>query len=1039
MQRIQNVVALGTPGEPSPIPEVTIDDGTVAEGSGTGTTLLVFPIRLTAPSNAPVQVSFSTEVTGSAADEATPGDDYDAVSGAVYTISPGQTQVNAMVTINRDFDAEYDEFVQARITFVSGPGNTTIARSVARGTITNDDGEPGDAYNVTLSGGTVTEGAPGENPQLEFVVDFGAVTNVQTSFDFETLPTGTATEGVDYQYTQTTVFHPSGSRFAYVYVDIIGDDVLESNETVDARIYNLVAPTGSTIATGTASGTITDDDVQYAIDLETGTGDRLESDNAAGVVNNIFRIRVIGTDANAPRRAGGTVKFRTLATGTATPGTDFEAVDNYVVSIPSGSTAAYVEIPVRIYGDYDPESSETIVGEIYDLDTTDNRAYINTSQHSVTISDNDQVANYRLVTTTPLVDEDAGSAMFRVENINPASKPFDGATVQITFETFVKGVANEAVAGTDYVAKTQTVTFTNSSATFFDIPVSLIDNEQLDGDRQLYARIKDMVTNDPRAQLAGTEAYTTIQNEDTAYFPLLTGSSQSESSSNLVFTVRAYFEDVNGNYVGYSSPPEPITGMFRTLVPTQDQIDNQNYAEPGVDFTAVDTGFTLTSSSVNINVPIISDLDIEGIETVMAEIYNIQSDSPRVIVDRVADHSATGMITNDDQPVVFTVNRSATNVTEGDPGDNITARFYVTSNRAVAPGKTINVRLVTTSNDRGFSYSAGDRLAVAGTDYTAIDQTLTFTNADGVVSNSSKFVDVPIIADNTEEDDALVFVEIAEITGDDPRGQSTGTNAYNWTRITDEDFPALQVTWPYPANTGEEYTANQQRQFSESISISGGDGNYSHVWYVDKPSFVTEFNGDTLTNYVVRVKEFTGADELITVGLDVSSTDGQTVTNTTTITALSQGAPITYDRMTIVASAWPFEEAVFDVNSSNRNARIAGNKPTWSVPPTPADSTQAASGNGISVIEFDSAINLRGLKFLVGADGAGEPTRFRVRYWTGTEWAIAHSGSYFTRTSGNTVQSLLLNPVTTTKIEIATGNVASGNDLFMTYIDIYGT
>ena len=83
MQRIQNVVALGTPGEPTPIPEITIDDGSVVEGSGTGSTMLVFPIRLTAPSNASVQVSFSTEVTGSAANEATPGDDYDAVSGAV--------------------------------------------------------------------------------------------------------------------------------------------------------------------------------------------------------------------------------------------------------------------------------------------------------------------------------------------------------------------------------------------------------------------------------------------------------------------------------------------------------------------------------------------------------------------------------------------------------------------------------------------------------------------------------------------------------------------------------------------------------------------------------------------------------------------------------------------------------------------------------------------------------------------------------------------------------------------------------------------
>lgn len=1039
MQRIQNVVALGTPGEPTPIPEITIDDGSVVEGSGTGSTMLVFPIRLTAPSNASVQVSFSTEVTGSAANEATPGDDYDAVSGAVYTIPPGQTQVNAMVAINRDFDAEYDEFVQARITFVSGPGNTTIARSVARGIITNDDGSIGSPYNVSLSGSTVTEGAPGEHPQLEFVVDFGAVTNVQTSFDFETLPTGTATEGVDYQYTQTTVIHPSGSRFAYVYVDIIGDDVLESDETVDARIYNLVAPTGSTISVDTATGTISDNDAPYAVSLASNSPS--ETDNGAGVSTAMFRLLVSApNNSNAPRRSGGTVKFRTLDSGTATPGVDFEPVDNYVVTIPDGSVYASDSIPVRIYGDYNPESSETVIGEIYDLDTTDNRAYIETSQASATIMDNDQIARYALFTTIILAPEDSGTAVFRVSNIDPGSKPFEGSSVQLTFETFIKGVANEAVPGTDYVPKTQTVTFTNSSATFFNIPVSLIDNEQLDGDRVLYARIKDMVTNDPRAQIASAEAQTTIQNEDTAFYPALLGSNLSESSSNLVFTVRAYFEDVNGNYVGYSSPPEPITGMFRTLVPTQAQIDNQNYAEPGVDFTPVSTGFTLSGSSVNINVPIISDLDIESAETVMGEIYNIQSDSPRVIVDRVADHSATGTITNDDQPIVFTVGYTALNVSEGDPGDNSKARFYVTSNRAVAPGKTINVRLTTTSNDRGYTYSAGERLAVAGVDYTAIDQTLTFTNADGVVSDSRKFVDVPIIDDNIEEDDALVFVEIAEISGDDPRGETSASREYAWVRITDEDYPALQVTWPYPANTGEELVALQLRSFNEAITVSGGDDNYEYTysWYVDKPSLLyQEFNNEP-DWYSIRFKEFTGADELVTVSLDVSSVDGQTVTNTTTITALSIGAPITYDRMTVIESPWS-PEYVFDIDSSYRNTRVSASKPAWTTPPTPSDRTQAATGRGISVIEFDSAINLRAIKFLVGSNSFGEPRNFRVRYWTGTEWDIAHGGYYYSRNSGGTVQILPLNSVTTTKIEIATGNVASGTVLYMTYIDIYGT
>lgn len=69
---------------------------------------------------------------------------------------------------------------------------------------------------------------------------------------------GTAIAGVDYTAASGTVEFAPGVTSRTVHVDILGDVSVETHETLTVTLSN--PPSGATIADGTATGTITDDD-----------------------------------------------------------------------------------------------------------------------------------------------------------------------------------------------------------------------------------------------------------------------------------------------------------------------------------------------------------------------------------------------------------------------------------------------------------------------------------------------------------------------------------------------------------------------------------------------------------------------------------------------------------------------------------------------------------------------------------------------------------------------------------------------------------
>lgn len=118
-----------------------------------------------------------------------------------------------------------------------------------------------DAQAVEGDGGTVT---------LTFTVTLSAVTGNTVTAAYATA-NGTATSGADYTAASGTVTFTPGQTSRTISVTVLGDLAYEGNETFT---ITLSAPTNATIATGTATGTIVENDPLNAnSDSLTGTDD----------------------------------------------------------------------------------------------------------------------------------------------------------------------------------------------------------------------------------------------------------------------------------------------------------------------------------------------------------------------------------------------------------------------------------------------------------------------------------------------------------------------------------------------------------------------------------------------------------------------------------------------------------------------------------------------------------------------------------------------------------------------------------------------
>ena len=321
--------ATGTIVDNDPPPTLSISDCAIGEGNS-GQVSCAFTLSLSAASGFAVSVNFAT-LDGTA----TSGLDYVGGSGTL-TIPAGAASLPLPVAVIGDVLDEPDE---TYVVSLSSPVNATLADAQGLGTIVDDDPPPA----VSVSDCAVTEDDTGQ-ALCTFGLSLSAPSGQGVSVDFATAD-GTAVAGQDYLPVSGTGSFPAGATSQTVSVAIVGDVADEPNEDF---ALNLSSPVNATIADGTGTATIVDNDPPPSMFVS----DCAVVEGNAGPTPCAFTVSL-----SAPSGFTASVSYAT-ANGTATAGNDYTAASGTLSFAPGTTSQA---LPIDVLGDTTVEADETFL------------------------------------------------------------------------------------------------------------------------------------------------------------------------------------------------------------------------------------------------------------------------------------------------------------------------------------------------------------------------------------------------------------------------------------------------------------------------------------------------------------------------------------------------------------------------------------------------------------------------------------------------------------------------------------------------------
>ena len=224
---------------------------------------------------------------------------------------------------------------------IAGGGSVAGASGATDG-VTGSDG--GALPALSIADLSVTEGN-GRHSHFMFEVMLDRAADGPVTVAYSTA-NGTATAGADYMAASGTVTFAAGETSKMVHVDIAGDVLAEGNETFTV---NLSAPTGATIADGTAIGTILDDDGTPLLPA-------LSIADLAVVEGNGEHAHFMFTVTLDKAATGAVTVAYMTANGTATAGSDYAATSGSL-TFAAGETSKTVHVDIG--GDTAFEANET--------------------------------------------------------------------------------------------------------------------------------------------------------------------------------------------------------------------------------------------------------------------------------------------------------------------------------------------------------------------------------------------------------------------------------------------------------------------------------------------------------------------------------------------------------------------------------------------------------------------------------------------------------------------------------------------------------
>ena len=353
------------------------------------TTITVFASRLEGGPEAVISLS----MVGVGDNPATVGTDFTAVTGFSFTMPEGILTSQGTFTLT----VTDDDLVEGNETMTlmgSADGHTVNSSTTFR--ITDNDSAAvtfkSSAVDVNEDAGVATL-----TVLLDAVVEGGLSVRARTRASFSGPSENRASSGDDYTEQDTTVTFGETATEAEFEVVIIDDNIGEALEVFEARLELAASePSGRDITfpafSEPAIVTITDNDTAPTGITLMLTPDSVIEGNSGSTTTSVVTVTAMlsggsaGAALDAVTRL--TISVESGGTNPATEGTDFTAVGDFRLTIPSGESAVSETFNLVLTGDTVVEDDETLTvsGRGSDLPITETTLTITDDDTDVVLS-----------------------------------------------------------------------------------------------------------------------------------------------------------------------------------------------------------------------------------------------------------------------------------------------------------------------------------------------------------------------------------------------------------------------------------------------------------------------------------------------------------------------------------------------------------------------------------------------------------------------------------------------------------------------------
>ena len=353
--------------------------------------------------------------------EATPGDDYAAISAFTVTIEAGATSGTAQLS----FDPIENSLADGgKRVYLTGSATGLSSGEATLGIIDND---PPTEVTLALGPRSVSEGADATEVRVVAWLP-GAPLPTATTVTVS-VTGGTATPDTDYPAISSftvTVAAETVVGVATLSFDPTEDSLAEGDETV------ILTGLATGLSSGTATLTITDNETATAVRLSLNPNSVSEGADATDIT--------VTAALNGAAVTTATTVTVSRTGGTAAPGTDYPAISSFTVTIAADATSGTAQLSFDPTEDSLREGDETVVLTGRATDLTAGTA-------TLTITDNDTAPTAISLSLSPssVGEGDAATDITVTASLS-------GGTLPTATTVTVSRTGGTATSGTDYPA-----------------------------------------------------------------------------------------------------------------------------------------------------------------------------------------------------------------------------------------------------------------------------------------------------------------------------------------------------------------------------------------------------------------------------------------------------------------------------------------------------------------------------------------------------------------------------------------------------------